>query len=82
MPEAAMNHDCGTPARENYVGPAWKALSVQTKAKPASVEKLPHQDLGLRILAAYSRHHATARRLVYNVGHALSYAERSRGRAS
>ncbi len=69
MPEAAMHEDDGTMLRKNEVRPPVNLAGMKPEAKAARVQCPPESQLGLRVLAPYSRHHSGAGLLIHDIGH-------------
>ncbi len=72
MPETAMNEDEGFVHREYEIWLSHQLWVVDTVTEPICVKSAPQKQLGLRVLAPNTSHHARASLFVYNISHLRS----------
>jgi hypothetical protein len=58
MPEAAMDEDRESPARQHDVGPAWQVLAMEPEADTEAMQQAADDAFGRRVLAAHGGHDA------------------------
>jgi hypothetical protein len=69
MPEAAVYEDHSAMLWKNKVRPSVNLAGMKPEAKTVRVQCLPENELGLRVLSPYSRHHPGSGLLVHDIGH-------------
>ena len=69
MPKAAVHEDHGAVLRKDKVRPTVNLAGMKPEAETARVQCPPKSQLGLRVLAPYSRHHPGTGLLIHDIGH-------------
>jgi len=60
MPKATMDENDRMMLREDDVGPAGQAVSVDSEAKAHAMQESPHDQLGSSIATAHAAHYVAA----------------------
>lgn len=66
-----MHEDHGAVLRKDKVRPAVNLPRMKAETKTAPMQCAPENQLGLRVLSAYARHHPRAGLLVHDIGHCV-----------